>query len=66
MAKLEHEEDDQNELLRKVTDRVGPGDRGVCKDTSLERWLLGEAYDSDEYDTDLEEDFPPGLLPVLI
>ena len=60
VAKLENNESEQNDLLKRVTDRVGNGNRVPTKDLSLERWLLGESYASDEYDTDLEEDFPPG------
>jgi hypothetical protein len=28
--------------------------------TDLQTWLEGNVHESDEYDTDLEEDFPPG------
>ncbi len=30
------------------------------KGESLEEWLRGPHVDSDEYDTELEDDFPPG------
>jgi len=29
-------------------------------DSDLDNWLHGGSIDSDEYDTDLENDFPPG------
>ena len=35
------------------------------KGESLEEWLRGPKYDSDEYDTDLEEDFQKEQDPTV-
>ena len=32
------------------------------KQNSLKAWASGPEQDSDEYDTDLEDDFPPGKI----
>ena len=32
------------------------------KQDSLKAWIVGPEHDSDEYDTDLEDDFPPGEM----
>lgn len=33
---------------------------------SADQWLNGPAYDSDDFDTDLEDDFPPGNITRLL
>ena len=50
----EEEEDDGNE--REAT---------PIQSESLKNWLDGLEVDSEEYDTDLEDDFPPGRKPSV-
>ena len=32
--------------------------------SDLQAWLRGNSFDSDDYDTDLEDDFPPGEFKI--
>ena len=53
------EEEEQEERLEEQEEGEDGEAKDVC-DRALQRWFEGPAYDSEEYDTDLEEDFPPG------
>ena len=55
----------EEEALEMRDGVISAFDRDACSLTPggsarAEEWLLGSSYDSDDYDTDLEEDFPPG------
>ena len=47
--------------VRKVNDKgddkAPPSQRSMKRHPSFETWVAGSPHDSDEYDTDLEEDF---------
>ena len=51
---VEEKEEEENEPLKSA--RVSLPDNP----DALMQWLRGPDYNSDEYDTDLEEDFAPG------
>lgn len=50
------EEEEQEEESLEEEEAEG---KDICE-RDRQRWFEGPRYDSDDYDTDLEEDFPPG------
>ena len=54
------EEDEEEQDEEAAEEEEG---RDECEH-GMERWFKGPAYDSDDYDTDLEDDFPPGRCCV--
>ena len=55
-------EEDEEEQDEEAAEDEG---KDACEH-GMERWFKGPAYDSDDYDTDLEDDFPPGRYHVFI